>query len=176
MALLGASIGIGLGLLLARALATLFREFGLDINADALDLTGTTIALAYGVGLVVTLVSAFLPARRASRTAPVAAMRDEAAPAEGSLRRRALIGAVVMLVGVGLAVAGILGAPGNDAIWIGAAAVIWILTAAVISPVLGHPLLVACRPSSARCSAPPAGSPARTRCATRAGPARPPLR
>ncbi|QBR92776.1 ABC transporter permease [Nocardioides euryhalodurans] len=145
MALLGASIGIGLGLLLARALATLFREFGLDINADALDLTGTTIGLAYGVGLVVTLVSAFLPARRASRVAPVAAMRDEAAPAEGSLRRRALIGAVVMLAGVGLAAAGILGAPGNDAIWIGAAAVIWILTAAVISPVLGHPLLVACR-------------------------------
>ena len=145
MALLGASVGIGLGLLLARALAALFRGFGLDINGDALDLTGTTVALAYGVGLAVTLVSAYLPARRASRTAPVAAMRDDGAPAEGSLHRRALIGAVVMLVGVGLAVAGILGAPGNDAIWIGAASVIWILTAAVISPVLGHPLLVACR-------------------------------
>jgi putative ABC transport system permease protein len=145
MALLGASVGIGLGLLLARALAALFRGFGLDINGDALDLTGTTVALAYGVGLAVTLVSAYLPARRASRTAPVAAMRDDGAPAEGSLHRRALIGAVVMLVGVGLAVAGIMGAPGNDAIWIGAASVIWILTAAVISPVLGHPLLVACR-------------------------------
>ncbi len=145
MALLGASLGIGLGLLLARALAALFRGFGLDINGDALDLTGGTIALAYGVGLAVTLVSAYLPARRASRIAPVAAMRDDGAPAEGSLRRRGLIGAGFMLVGVGLAVAGILGAPGNDAIWIGVAAVIWILTAAVISPVLGHPLLVACR-------------------------------
>ncbi len=145
MALLGASLGIGVGLLLARALAALFRGFGLDINSDALDLTSATIALAYGVGLAVTLVSAYLPARRASRTAPVAAMRSDTAPAEGSLRRRGLIGGFVMLVGVGLAVAGILGAPGNDAIWIGAAAVIWILTAAVISPVLGHPLLLGCR-------------------------------
>ena len=145
MALLGASLGIGTGLLLARALAALFRSIGLDINGDALDLTPTTIALAYGVALAVTLVSAYLPARRASRIAPVAAMRDEASPAEGSLGRRALIGSVVMLAGVGLAVAGVVGAPGNDAIWIGAAAVVWILTAAVISPVLGHPLLVACR-------------------------------
>jgi putative ABC transport system permease protein len=145
MALIGASLGIGTGLLLARGLAALFRNFGLDINGDALDLTGTTVGLAYGVALVVTLVSAYLPARRASRTAPVAAMRDEASPAEGSLGRRALIGTVVMLAGVGLAVAGVLGAPGNDAIWIGAAAVVWILTAAVISPVLGHPLLLACR-------------------------------
>ena len=145
MALLGAAIGIGLGLLLARALAALFRSVGLDINSDALDLTGTTVALAFGVGLAVTLVSAYLPARRASRTAPVAAMRDDGAPVEGSLRRRALIGSFFMLAGVGLAVAGIVGAPGDDAIWIGAAAVIWILTAAVISPVLGHPLLVACR-------------------------------
>ena len=59
-----------------------FRGFGLDINSDALDLTSSTIALAYGVGLAVTLVSAYLPARRASRTAPVAAMRSDTAPAD----------------------------------------------------------------------------------------------
>ena len=99
MALIGSTIGIGVGLLLARALATLFRNFGLDISGDALDLTPTHVALAYGVGLVVTLVSAYLPARRASRTAPVAAMREEAAPPEQSLRRRALIGGVVVALG-----------------------------------------------------------------------------
>jgi len=145
MALIGATLGIGVGLLLARGLAALFRNFGLDINGDALDLSVLAVALAYGVGLAVTLGSAYLPARRASRTAPVAAMRDESSPAEGSLGRRALIGSIVMLAGAGLAVAGVMGAPGNDAIWIGAAAVIWILTAALISPVLGHPLLVGCR-------------------------------
>jgi putative ABC transport system permease protein len=146
MALIGSSIGIGIGLLLSRALATLFSNFGLDISGDALDLTWTTIALAYGVGLVVTLVSAYLPARRASRTAPVAAMRSEAAPPEQSLRRRALIGGIVIALGAGIAGYGLTdSAPGPAAAWVGAAAVVWILTAAALSPVIGHPVLVACR-------------------------------
>ncbi|QZY29256.1 ABC transporter permease [Nocardioides coralli] len=146
MALIGASVGIGLGLLLARGLAQLFRAVGLDINGDVLGLTPTTVALAYAVALAVTLTSAYLPARRASRTAPVAAMRDEvAAPAEGSLRRRALIGLGVALLGGILAAIGLMEPPGPDAAWIGAAAVLWILTAAALSPVIGHPLLVACR-------------------------------
>ena len=146
MALIGSSIGIGIGLLLSRALATLFSNFGLDISGDALTLTWRTVALAYGVGLVVTLVSAYLPARRASRTAPVAAMRSEAAPPEHSLRRRALIGGVVVALGAGIAGYGLTdSAPGPAAAWVGAAAVVWILTAAALSPVIGHPVLVACR-------------------------------
>ncbi|MGZ5401158.1 MAG: ABC transporter permease, partial [Nocardioides sp.] len=146
MALIGSSLGIVVGLGLARALASLFRSVGLDINSSALDLTPSTLALAYFVGLAVTLVSAYLPARRASRIAPVAAMREEhAAPGEGSLRRRGLIGAGVALLGAALATAGLLDTPGPAAAWIGAAAVLWILTAAALSPVLGHPVLVACR-------------------------------
>jgi len=146
MALIGSSIGIVVGLGLARALAGLFRSVGLDINSSALQLTSGTLALAYLVGLAVTLVSAYLPARRASRIAPVAAMREEAAtPAEGSLRRRGLIGAAVALLGAMLAALGLLDAPGPAAAWIGAAAVLWILTAAALSPVLGHPILIACR-------------------------------
>ena len=151
MALLGSTIGIGLGLVLSRGLAALFSSFGLDISGDALTLTWTTVALAYGVGLAVTLVSAYLPARRASRTAPVAAMRDEAAPQEHSLRRRALIGAVVAALGAGVAAYGFTdSAPGPAAAWVGGAAVVWILTAAALSPVIGHPVLVACRSLFAR--------------------------
>ncbi len=112
MALIGSSLGIVVGLGLARALAGLFRSFGLDINSSALELTPGTLVLAYGVGLGVTLVSAYLPARRASRIAPVAAMREEnATPAEGSLRRRGLIGAAVALLGAMLAALGLLDAP-----------------------------------------------------------------
>ncbi|GAA1477552.1 ABC transporter permease [Nocardioides aestuarii] len=147
MALVGSSLGIGVGLLLARALAALFSAIGLEIAGSALQLTPLAVVLAYVVGLLVTMTSAYLPARRASRTAPVAAMRDDvAAPAEGSLRRRGLIGAVVAVVGAGLAVVGLQDPPFlPGAAWIGAAAVLWILTAAALSPVVGHPVLVACR-------------------------------
>ena len=145
MSALAATVGIGLGWLLARALAALFRVVGLDISSDALTLDVQSVVISYVVGIGVTLVAAFLPARRAGKVAPVAAMRADAAPVRDSLRRRTIIGGVLMAVGVVFAVIGVLGAPGPDAVWIGIAAGIWILTAAAISSVIGRPVLVLCR-------------------------------
>jgi putative ABC transport system permease protein len=143
--LVATTLGIALGWGLARALAALFRAFGLDIAGDALTLTSRTIVLSYAVGVLVTLVAAYLPARRAARVPPVAAMRDDAVPRERSLRRRTLVGAVVLAVGAAIAIAGLFDPPGNDAAWIGVGAVLWILTVAAISAALGRPVLVLCR-------------------------------
>lgn len=145
LAVVATSAGIGLGLLLARSLAALFRSVGLDIAGDALDLTGGTVLTSYLVGIGVTMAAAYLPARRGAKVAPVAAMRDDATPERGSLRRRSLVGAVVLAIGAGFAVVGVAGAPGSDAAWIGVGAVLWILTIAAISSVVGRPVLVACR-------------------------------
>ncbi|MGB5953267.1 MAG: FtsX-like permease family protein [Ornithinimicrobium sp.] len=146
MGLIGSTVGIFLGLGLSRALAALFTNFGLDIQSDSLVLTLNTVVAAYLVGLLVTMISAYIPARRAAKVAPVAAMRaDGGGPTEKSLRRRAIIGFVVIGIGAALALVGLTGGPGNDALWIGGAALLWILTAALLSPVLGHPVLVACR-------------------------------
>ncbi|GAB2758029.1 ABC transporter permease [Nocardioides salsibiostraticola] len=145
MAVLGSTLGLFIGLGLARGLAAVFGSVGLDINASVLNLTPTTIALAYGVGILVTLVSAYLPARRASKVAPVAAMRDDTDAGEGSLRRRTAIGSVALVIGAGLAAAGVTGAPGNDAAYIGAGSVIWVLTVAALAAVLGRPVLLASR-------------------------------
>lgn len=145
MALIGSTVGLFVGLGLARALAALFGTFGLDINASVLNLTPTTIATAYVVGIGVTLISAYLPARRAAMVAPVAAMRDDDAMTDQSLRRRTIIGAVLLAVGAGVAGVGVVGGPGNDALYIGIGAVIWVLTVAAISAVLGRPVLMACR-------------------------------
>jgi putative ABC transport system permease protein len=145
MSAVAATVGIGLGWLLARGLAALFRAVGLDIASDALTLDAGSVVISYVVGIGVTLVAAYLPARRAGKVAPVAAMRADATPVRGSLRRRTIVGAVLMAIGAGLAVVGLTGGPGPDALWIGIAAAIWILTAAAISSVLGHPVLVLCR-------------------------------
>ena len=145
MSLIGSTLGLLVGLGLARGLASLFSNFGLEINSSVLNLTPTTVAAAYAVGVVVTVFAAFLPARRASRVAPVAAMRDDLAMSEGSLRRRTVIGAILLVIGAGAALVGVMGGPGNDAIWIGVGAVILVLTVAAISAVLGRPVLTACR-------------------------------
>ncbi|HYF71866.1 MAG TPA: FtsX-like permease family protein, partial [Nocardioides sp.] len=145
MSAVAATLGIGLGWLLARGLAALFRAVGLDIASDALTLDAPSVAISYAVGVGVTLVAAFLPARRAGKVAPVAAMRADSAPERHSLRRRTIIGGAVMALGVVLAVIGVVGGPGPDAAWVGVAAAIWILTAAGISSVVGRPVLVLCR-------------------------------
>ncbi|GAB7003843.1 FtsX-like permease family protein [Nocardioides sp. AN3] len=139
------TLGIALGWGLARALAALFRTFGLDIAGGALTLTPRTIVLSYVIGVLVTLVAAYLPARRAAKVPPVAAMRDDLVPRERPLRRRTLIGAAVLLLGAAIATAGLFHPPGNDAAWVGAGAVIWILTVAAISAALGRPVLALCR-------------------------------
>ncbi|WP_345893969.1 ABC transporter permease [Nocardioides sp. TF02-7] len=72
-------------------------------------------------------------------------MRMDSATTRGSMRRRTLIGAVVLVIGAGLVAVGLGDAPSSDAAWIGAGAVLWILTIAVISPVVGRPVVVACR-------------------------------
>lgn len=139
------TIGIGLGWGLARGLAAVFRAVGLDISSAALTLNPRTIIVSYLVGVLVTLVAAYLPARRAAKVAPVAAMRTDQTPKEDSLRRRTLVGAVVLAIGAGIAVTGLFDPPGPDAAWVGVGAGLWILTVAAISAALGRPVLAACR-------------------------------
>ena len=82
-------------------LRALFAMFGLDLGAATLRLEPRTIAISYAVGVVVTLVAAYLPARRAARIAPVAAMRDDVALPESSLRRRLVVGVPLVAGGIG---------------------------------------------------------------------------
>jgi putative ABC transport system permease protein len=145
MAVFGASLGLLLGLGLSRLLAGLFRSFGLDIASEVLTLTTGTVVSGYVVGIVVTMVAAFVPARRAAKVPPVAAMRDDLVVQEKGMTRRLVLGTIAMVVGTALVAYGLAGAPGTDAIWIGAGAVIWVVTTAVLAPVLGHPVLVVCR-------------------------------
>jgi putative ABC transport system permease protein len=78
--------------------------------------------------------------------APVAAMRADDAPAKGSMRRRMVIGGFVLALSAAAAVAGLVGVDGLPAAaWIGIGAFVSLLTTAVLSPVLGHPVLSACR-------------------------------
>lgn len=145
MSVVASALGIVLGWLLALGLARLFSSFGLTISSGSLAVTPRTIAISMAVGVVVTVVAAFIPAQRASRVPPVAAMQADALGRPVALVRRTVIGLFFLAIGAGVAGYGVIGAPGNDAIWIGVGAFIWIITVAVISPVIGKPVLIVCR-------------------------------
>ncbi|MDX8147227.1 FtsX-like permease family protein [Lentzea sp. BCCO 10_0061] len=68
--------------------------------------TPATLLAAFGVGLGVTLLAAYLPARRAAAVPPVAALRTGLPPTGKSLRRRNIVGFVVTAIGTLMVVLG----------------------------------------------------------------------
>lgn len=141
--LVGTTIGVGVGYLLAMALRWVFGKLGLDLAGVPMPLALRTLIAAYLAGMVTTLVAAYLPARRAGRISPVAAMRDEVALPETSMRRRMVVGGALVGVGVAAAVAGFLGSGGIGLLGIGLGALAILIGIALMSAVLGRPLIVA---------------------------------
>jgi putative ABC transport system permease protein len=137
----GSTLGLLLGFGLAIALRTLFGNFGLDLSGTPLVFQWTTGVIGYAVGIVVTLIAAYLPARRASRIAPVAAMRDDIALPESSLRRRMIVGVALTLLGAGMMTAGLVGEGNTGASMVGIGVLGVLLGVALMSPVLGRPVL-----------------------------------
>jgi putative ABC transport system permease protein len=92
LGVLGSTLGLALGVLLAMGIRSLFARFGLDLSGQPLVFAPRTFVAAYVVGVLVTMVAAWLPARRTGRIAPVQALRDDVAMPEASLHRRLLLG------------------------------------------------------------------------------------
>lgn len=105
----------------------------------------TTIAAALALGVGVTLLAAWLPARRAARIPPVAAMSAAHTPAATrSLVVRNAIGSVLAAVGTALVIVATTMTNGN--VWLGAGAVLLLTGAFVLTPMLSRPLIAAVGP------------------------------
>lgn len=104
LGLLGGVLGILLGICVALGLRQLMSAFGADLPTGHLVVAPRTILIGLLVGVVVTVVAAWFPARRASQVPPVAAMRDDVVLPTRTLRVRAVVGGVLLAVGIGLVV------------------------------------------------------------------------
>ena len=98
----GSGLGIALGVLIAHgAKAGIRWALGVDIGTS-LPITLPTILISLAVGSLVTVAAAVMPARRAARIAPVAAMRGGAAVAPRGLLRRGTLGIALVALGGGI--------------------------------------------------------------------------
>ena len=140
--LVGSIIGIGGGIALAYGLRSLLNAFGTGLPNGSLQLEPRTIIVALVVGIVVTTISAYAPARRAAKIPPVAAMREEFASTGSSLRRRTVIGSVLAIIAAGVLVAGALGkSGGSSAGLVGLGALVAIFAVLLGAPALSRPIV-----------------------------------
>ena len=98
--LLAATIGLVAGLGVAVLLrAVMEAQSGLSFPDAALTLPGSAVVASYLVGVLITVVAALLPALRASRVPPMAALREAATP-DKPLTALTVTGAAPTLLGI----------------------------------------------------------------------------
>jgi len=100
---IGLVAGIGLGVWLLE----LLRWIGLDLPQTSTVVLPRTVAVSFGVGVLVTVLAAVLPAARAARVPPVVAIVDAPPSAAGGFGRRVVAGLVVLAAGIAALAAGL---------------------------------------------------------------------
>ncbi len=150
LGMLGATAGLGLGVLLAYGIRAITANFGLELSGQPMVFELRTVLAAYGVGVLVTMAAAWLPARRTARIAPVQALRDDVALPESSMHRRLLAGTGLIAVGLLALGLGLFTSVPRGGWLIGAGVLAVLLGVSAASPVLSRPLLAGARRGYAR--------------------------
>ncbi|MFT4044265.1 MAG: FtsX-like permease family protein [Gordonia sp. (in: high G+C Gram-positive bacteria)] len=138
--IIGGIIGLGVGIGLAAALKTITSATS-GLPAGSLVVNGWAVLAAMFVGVVVTMVSAWVPAVRASRVSPVEAMRAGLAEGSASLRTRTIVGAVCAVLALAAISWGALGVGLLRAVVVGAGAGGAIVAAVLAGPFLSRPVV-----------------------------------
>ncbi|MFG2219885.1 MULTISPECIES: ABC transporter permease [unclassified Streptomyces] len=128
VAVIASAAGLAGGIGIAAGLQALFPAVGFPFPDGSLVIGAVSLLLPLAVGVLVCLGSALLPAVRAGRTAPLAALRESAVDDSGASRTRAVTGLVLLVASVGAALGGTL-AP---SVWLSAAGAVAALAAFVI--------------------------------------------
>ena len=120
---IASAIGTALGIGVAAGLRALVEATGVELPGSGVVVETSSIAMPLIVGVMLTVLAAYLPARRAAKLAPLAAMRDveQARPR----RRRYVVGGLLTAAG---AVLGLTGVP------------LMLIGVALLSPLVVPPL------------------------------------
>ena len=135
---IASGMGLLVGIGVAQGIKSLWSSFGIALPEGPLVVSPTSLLLAFVVGVVVTVGSALLPARRAAKVAPVAAMRDVAVERTRPSKRRIGLG-LVLTAGSVLAV--LFGITNGTVPLVLGGALAGFFGVATLSPVLARPVM-----------------------------------
>ncbi|MFJ2732611.1 ABC transporter permease [Streptomyces sp. NPDC087317] len=138
LGVIGSVLGVGAGVGIAVALMKIMGQAGMNLSTDDLTVAWTTPVIGLVLGVVVTVLAAYLPARRAGKISPMAALRDAGTPADG---RAGTIRAVVGLVLTGAGAASLFAAAEaakatQGSAWLGLGVVLTLIGLVVVGPLL----------------------------------------
>ncbi|MGW0845215.1 ABC transporter permease [Streptomyces sp. NPDC002787] len=134
----GSVLGVASGVGLAIGLMKLMSATGMNLSTDDLTVAWTTPAVGLLLGIVVTVLAAYMPARRAGKVSPMAALRDVGAPLDVKAGVvRAVIG--LLLTGAGgycLYLTSAAEKASEGSMWLGVGIVLSLIGFVVIGPLL----------------------------------------
>ncbi|WP_067507020.1 ABC transporter permease [Actinoplanes sp. TFC3] len=137
---LGLAAGVGVGGLLA----TLFSKFAGGLQLAGVGVPPAAVISSFVVGIVVTVVAAVLPALRASRIPPIAAMQDVAIP-DRPLTAISVAGGAVTAAGAAALGVGLFrdaGDAGDATLWLILGGVlVTFVGVALLTPLLSRPVV-----------------------------------
>ena len=133
----GSLLGVLGGIGLSSGLTALLQTLDIDIPSSGLVVKGSMMVSTVLIGTVVTVVSAFLPALRAGRVPPLAAMRATAIEVVILSRRRTAIGLSAIAAGIAVTAAVVAGASNS---WLGLGILLVFGGTIILGPVLARPV------------------------------------
>ncbi len=138
--MIASGLGIVFGIFVSGALRGLLAAGGFAIPATGTVLLPQSLLKAFGAGMLVTIASATFPAWRASKVAPIAALRDVSLDRASTSVARIVAGSIVVIIGMASLLLGLFAGLDNAIALVAFGAAVTFLGVAALGPVIARPV------------------------------------
>jgi len=139
--IIASAIGLAAGIAVAAGLKALLSGLGYGLPAGGIVFSARTVIVAGLAGLIVTVVAALSPARRAAKVPPVAAMQDVPAGSTGyGSKQRIVVGIALLVLGVAALFTGLFGHIASNILVVGLGVLLVFFAVSVLGRTVSLPL------------------------------------
>jgi putative ABC transport system permease protein len=133
-------VGVIFGFFVALGLRAMMSLLGFALPASSLTVTGSIIVTGIIIGTVISVLAGLVPAIRATRIPPLAALRDVAIERTKPSRVRIVLGAAFLALGLFNVLAAGIGKGDNAGSQVGIGAVLTLIGFVVFGPIAARPM------------------------------------